>query len=727
MGEKDATPSPRRRHLGRGRNTQRLRLACQRCQKRKIRCNGELPACSNCQSAGATCTDGESIRLKDTPRAWITHLERRVAWLESIVRARCPDVDLAQETPSVTEDTTERITSIATNDVSSGSEASTTAPNAIESADDPPIVPDAPDRNSARPGDRHKGGSHEIALVSVGGNQDARYIGPSSGYFLARVLLTACTRIDDSISAQSNATGSGLLPFPCELIQAVDRPAPIPPRSSADYLCRVYFEMIHIQYPLLHRPNFINMVDKMYASSTPTPEESFQVYMVLAIGASVGSHHARLKALGDSCAISALQYFEKINVQNSLQGLQCLLLLYIYAIHSPSARLNVWYLNYQCIAAVLDLGLQRNITVSSGISKLEQELRTRVFWCILTLDRVVATIMGRPIGLRDEACELRLPEDIDDARLGISDNAPTASPPMLTHMSFSIHLFRLAKLNTEIKYVANSIVHDPPRYAFPPIADIHDWQASVLNRLDTLASDLDSYNLGEEQFYIHAICQLRYHSIRMLLLSPSPGIPRPSTESLIKCHSSAQQSIKLCNLLYKRDMLPHSWITFHSLVLSTVTMLYCVRMVPGVASQTGLDALRCDMTTSLSILSALGEHWPGAKRCRDVLEELAGSVFDWGKNVLLSRYDTGANQIQSRDPNGDPSLGAPADIVPPLGLTGASGNGWSSQLNMDSPWITQPSALDVWPLPELFAEPFDMDAIMGNFFGDFTSAASGFI
>ncbi|KAI0157213.1 fungal-specific transcription factor domain-containing protein [Xylariaceae sp. FL1272] len=724
MGDADATPSLRR-HLGKGRNAQRLRLACQRCQKRKIRCNGELPACSNCKSANATCTDGESIRSRDTPRAWITHLEHRVAWLESIVRVRCPDVDLAQEAPSVTENAIERDASVITHDVSSEHETPTISSKTVESEDGPPTLRDAAGRNPARSGDRHKAGSHEIALVSVGGNQDARYVGPSSGYFLARVLLSACTRADDSLSALNNTSGSGLLPFPCELIQAVDRPASIPPRSNADYLCRVYFEMIHVQYPVLHQPSFMDTVDKTYGFSTPDPEESFQVYMVLAIGASVGSHPARLKALGDSYAISALQHFERINVQNSLQGLQCLLLLYIYAIHSSSARLNVWYLNYQCIAAVLDLGLQRNITVSSGISKLEQELRTRIFWCVYTLDRVVATIMGRPIGLRDEACELRLPEDIDDARLVTSDQAPNVNLPMLTHMSFSIHLFQLAKINSEIKYVANSIAREPPRYAFPPIADIHDWQTSVLDRLDTLAGNLDGLNLGEDYFYIHAICQLRYHNIRMLLLSPSPAIPRPSTESLTKCHSSARQSIKLYSRLYKKDMLPHSWITFHSLVLSTITMLYCVRMVPSVALQTELDVLRNDMTASLSILSALGEHWSGAKRCRDVLEELAGSVFDWGKNVLLGRSNAGASQIQSRGLNGDP---APVDVVvTPQILTGAPGGAWSSQLSTDNSWLMQPNALEAWPSPELFAEPFDMDAIMGNFFGDFTSVASGFI
>lgn len=103
---------------------------------------------------------------------------------------------------------------------------------------------------------------------------------------------------------------------------------------------------------------------------------------------------------------------DNLNLENSLQGVQCLLLLLIFTIHSPYVRLNVWYLNYHCLAALLDLGLQRDIDTRSGISLLEQEMRARIFWVIFSFDRIIATMMGRPIGLRDEACELRVSQDI---------------------------------------------------------------------------------------------------------------------------------------------------------------------------------------------------------------------------------------------------------------------------------------------------------------------------
>jgi hypothetical protein len=146
----------------------------------------------------------------------------------------------------------------------------------------------------------------------------------------------------------------------------------------------------------------------MYNTDTPEPLAASQVYMVLAIGSTILSRGSKLRIPAESYSLSALQFFDDLNVENSVPGLQCLLLLMVLTIHCPQMRLNIWYLSYHAIAAVLDLGLQRNITTTSVVSLLEQEMRTRLFSFVFKFDRTAATMMGRPIGLRDEACELRV-------------------------------------------------------------------------------------------------------------------------------------------------------------------------------------------------------------------------------------------------------------------------------------------------------------------------------
>ncbi|KAF9769741.1 hypothetical protein IL306_012832 [Fusarium sp. DS 682] len=461
--------------------------------------------------------------------------------------------------------------------------------------------------------------THEIGLVSLATNQDPRYIGPSSGYFLARVLLDSASKSDDSLGrANSNA------PFPIKLVEALQGPLPLPPRDIATQLCEAYFSTINLQYPILHQHTFYDMLDMAYDKvQDQDPVVNFQVFMVLAIGSAVLSARTRARIPAESYCLSALKYLDDLNVENSLKGVQCLLLLLIFTIHSPCVRLNVWYLNYHCIAALLDLGLQRNISVGSGINLRTQEMRARIFWVIYSFDRIIATMMGRPIGIRDEGCELRMPMGLSDEQLAGQEQQQTTE--LTSEMAFAIHLFEAAKLNSEIKYIAQSIVRDTPRYAYPRVTDITDWQNNMLQRLDEWSDKIPGLG-NPDVLYLRTTCQLRYHGLRMLLLRPSPAIPKPSNEALVKCYQSARESLQLFDHLYKKNLLVHSWLTFHGLVLSAITLLYCIQSVSEIARTTGVDAFMSDLSISLSILGATGEHWSGAKHSRDILDNLGKST-----------------------------------------------------------------------------------------------------
>ncbi|WYZ41306.1 hypothetical protein EsH8_V_000201 [Colletotrichum jinshuiense] len=62
-------------------------------------------------------------------------------------------------------------------------------------------------------------------------------------------------------------------------------------------------------------------------------------------------------------------------------------------------------------------------------------------------------------------------------------------------------------------------------------------------------------------------------------------------------------------------------------------MLYCVKMVPDIARQTALDALMSDFSAGLGVLAATGEHWSGAKRCRDILDDMVRATIRWIKDI----------------------------------------------------------------------------------------------
>ncbi|KAI3319602.1 hypothetical protein HD806DRAFT_538952 [Xylariaceae sp. AK1471] len=638
--ERNGNPVPRRgqrRAVRRERNPPRAGLSCRRCQKRKIRCNGELPRCQSCAKVGVDCQDGESLKFRSLPRAYVNSLCSRIEWLESLVRVRCPDVDLDCDGPPVvglppirggTELENEYIQNDMDSDQSGREVLAVTAEVNTEDSNcggRPNVVTTdnqaTPVDNSAIPS--NVGLSHEIGLVSLGANRDLRYIGPSSGYVLCKLMLAASSRVGQ-VTRAVDSSATSVAPYLRELVET-QGPISIT-KDQAVNLSQTYFDIIHVQYPFLHYPTFLRSLCRFFEGDAQNHIVGFQTYMLLAISATIVSRLHKIPLSGERYYMAAMQHFEKIQMESSIQGLQCILLLIVFAMHSPTIRLDVWCLNYQCIASVLDLGLQRAVTTSSGISRFEQEMRTRIFWVVYTLDRTIATMMGRPIGLRDEACDLRIPPDLSDADVE-SEAALSSSLCTPTHMSYAIHLFKLARINSEIKYVANSVNSDIPNYAYPGVIDINAWQTDVLKRLDQWVALVPAARDAND--YTRTILLLRYHSVRMLLLRPSPNIPRPDQESLRHCYSSAEESIRLFNELYKKNLLVHNWITFHNIVLSTITMFYCIFSVPSIATTLEIEAFNSNVRASLSVLSAVGEHWSGAKRSRDILDELAGPISRW--------------------------------------------------------------------------------------------------
>jgi hypothetical protein len=209
-------------------------------------------------------------------------------------------------------------------------------------------------------------------------------------------------------------------------------------------------------------------------------------------------------------------------------------------------------------------------------------------------------------------------------------------------IAYSIHLFRLAKLNSEIKYVANSVVRQTPVYAYPAVIDIYEWQTNMLEQIGQWEEHIPAGDGSSTTQHLDTFCRIQGHTLRMVLLRPSPAIPKPTRDALEKCHFSARETLRLLNKLYIRNMLIHSWLTFHAVVLSTLSILYCVKTVPDLQQQTDIPELMSDLSIASSLLSGTSEHWSGARKCRDILDELGRSTI---KDLL-----TPESQMTPREP-----------------------------------------------------------------------------
>ncbi|OQE47311.1 hypothetical protein PENCOP_c001G05500 [Penicillium coprophilum] len=590
----------------------RNRAACRRCQRRKIRCDGDLPRCASCRKANVACVnDGK----QEVNRTYIANLQKRVQWLESLVKEQDPTVQL-EDGPQVNLSDSSQL-----EPTGESTQIESTIPQGdrIRRSITPHHEKSGP--LNAQPSRGYPRPAHEIGFVSLSSGEP-RYIGPSSGYFLANLIFSSAGR-------RTGPSGNhGNVNKPISLSsEFFNSPAPLPSRKEdAVELTSKYFASVHLIYPFLHHPSHMTRLRRIYSDeASPHPADAFHVFMVLAIAASDLSRRLRIPLPAEGYYTAATQYFERACADGSLEGLQSLLLLMVYGIHNPSCDINVWSLNYQCLGSLIDLGLQRDVRASSTfpISFLEQEMRTRIFWVVYSFDRTLGTMMGRPIGVRDEACELRLPSDVSDDDLPESICGESPRNRTTSHMTFSIHLFKLARINSEIKYVMHSICRDPPHYAYPPVPNILVWQKEMIERLQTWLADIPG---GGEGDAIMKICETKYHEMMILVLRPSPGIPEPSEEMLARCFQHAVDLLRGFGELYRQEALLYSRLIVHSVFLSTLIMLHCLWRLPHIASEVQIDEVVADTSISLNILSSIGEYWVEAKRARDCIHELSGAT-----------------------------------------------------------------------------------------------------
>ncbi|KAH8807396.1 fungal-specific transcription factor domain-containing protein [Xylogone sp. PMI_703] len=304
----------------------KVRLACERCRYRRIKCDGQIPACSNCAKSGSVCIDVDSRNDLRVSRGFFVNACARIAWLEDIIRTQLPHVNL-NEGPSLHGGSVE--VGGATPSGNAGSlttahlvddptlSSSNTEPqydDAGRSAETPYVQNAVPQSTGQTQGLKRpissvqsqssressveqdtRSVALDLGLLSL--NSDSRqlhYLGSSSGSLFASLVQAGRSGentlgvskaavsprdIDDSIrashqgSTSSNSVQFDVMRTAVSSLYAQLR-KDLPPRKDCDTLCNLFFSQLHPNHPFLHRPSFDWMVNSLYicaASETRCP------------------------------------------------------------------------------------------------------------------------------------------------------------------------------------------------------------------------------------------------------------------------------------------------------------------------------------------------------------------------------------------------------------------------------------------------------------------------
>lgn len=602
-------------------------------------------------------------------------LENRIKWLESIVREKCPDVNLSAGPPAEL-----RSRPLAIRIVTTGPDMH--PPQSCMSSTSSPVFALSPASTCATPASFEcspgvspgylvpfspftfsDGGSpcpspgpssplirsplllpqdpitQDVGLLSLSAIEEPKYVGSSSGYSFIRLVLQETQEADFRPAEYQSRDAKPGFGDSVRRWPGNGEPAPLLNLGECRALAGTYFTTVSLQYPFLHRPQFEACLETVHLADNGAPYQlpqgytlavaRFQVFLVLSISANILSGQMGYYVDSEGYFASAMQCVDDITLTGSVQAAQNALLLAMRSLYATGG-LNLWYLNAIIMATCVDLGLQRKIIQN------QSAMKRRVFWCAYMLDRSLGISLGRPFSLRDEAFDVELPDERDNDEELASLIGGDPSPNTVTAralFSRSIYLFRITKILSNIK----TTIH---RISQPSIGkwqiNLPVWQAALHRQLIELRAQARSV-LGSSETSV----ELKFYEAIQLLFRRSPAFPHPSSFGHQQCFDAAIETIRIYTGLKRRRELQYTMLTAHYIFLSGIAMLDTYRNCREIRAQTASDVLADDIRSCSSLLESLGTRWPKAKRSK--------TDFDAEAQLLLSLVTTNSSRLSPHD------------------------------------------------------------------------------
>ena len=179
--------------------------------------------------------------------------------------------------------------------------------------------------------------------------------------------------------------------------------------------------------------------------------------------------------------------------------------------------------------------------------------------------------------------------------------------------------------------------------------------------------------------------ELRYHSAKLMLYRPSSLTfgTLPDGNTLQTIYSSARHCIHLYGSLHCSQRITYSWVTLHSVFLTSLTYIYAVgrylQKRRQMASVTGfssdqnfrlspepypLDIVN-DTRICSNVLVALSERWNPSRHCHEVIDRLGNAIVADAislQNILSEPREAGKHTSHpQRLPHQEPTPNLPSE------------------------------------------------------------------
>ncbi|KAJ6599296.1 fungal-specific transcription factor domain-containing protein [Mycena vulgaris] len=608
----------------------RVWRACEGCRRKKIKCDGIEPTCSQCSTSGSQCTWLQTKDRAALSRHYVQELEARLLHMESLFSQIAPVLDQIGPLPSGA-----AIAELA---------AAAPAPPGTDATSAAVLTHSVPPKHRASSipikaeEDDVSESFGQLALDEYG---HMRWIGGSSTMSLIQSFKALTSSPLHRISPMEEdplAPGTQLhaLPGPEEV--------EYPPRDLADKLVNAYFSRFHFLNPVIDKPSFLrkysqlmdNTADPLFARS----EAAFisLVFAVFACSARLveDTRLSTSDSLDDGGMgmvyyerALILQYISHANTQ--IAHVQCFILLSSF-LCSVNCLPQAWILVGQAVRTGQDLGLHRSPR-RLVITPIDKETRRKIWWGVYSLDRMLALALGRPLGINDSDCDVEYPVEVDDENLQeyFSGAAlPQRQPSLMTGSIALTSLYKIGgRVLREVYALENCKDHLEPDRKAELQRTVELLDGELTKWCDDLPAVFKSQSETDEQVSMGAVLCSHYYSVLTTLhrnLLPVKRDQPVTAKSTVKAVSSARSCIRLAPSM-KNVVPPSHHLAFfiqHLFSSAVILLLYAMHSSEPRAASAAMDEAK----SSLGALESWEGHWPGARKCKELLMELTSTATD---------------------------------------------------------------------------------------------------
>ncbi|KAI5860433.1 fungal-specific transcription factor domain-containing protein [Durotheca rogersii] len=321
---------------------------------------------------------------------------------------------------------------------------------------------------------------------------------------------------------------------------AFDHPRPpLPPKATTDRLLHTYYGAVHIMMPILHWPTLQHQVEELYQNTNiqrvPISWHSM-FFAVLAMGSLFSNDPHPDRTLRASEFLEASRSLtDPWNNDFDLDSVRGAFLTAL-ALNELNLKSAAWTWLGKAARAAQDFDL--HLEVAGLRSRVEADMRRRVWWAIYIFDRMLALELGRPFVIDDADCDTALPEPVDDHFL--HTEGPVHPPPNVNPLTHYLHF--IINIVRSFSAVRRAFAH--PFIAPPPLAAL-DNHFLACQKMIPEACDANSiapvppHVLMPLAYVLSARLHLHRHN-----LSPSCP-PDARSEAIKQCMLTAVETTKL--------------------------------------------------------------------------------------------------------------------------------------------------------------------------------------